>query len=124
MSTIRVKRMEKELLKIFNNTLEFIIRDKRLQWVTISDIRLSSDFSYVKVYFTHLSDIPDDVLQGLLTKSSGVFKDAIAKAKFMRVIPELNFMPDDKAKEARRLEEIFAKIHSEKKENNVDKDTE
>jgi len=121
MSKIRIKRMEKELLRLMNTTLQSTIRDDRLQWVTISDIRLSPDFSFARVYFTHLTDIDDDKLQELLTKSSGVFKDSIAKAHFMRIIPELKFLPDDKAKEAQRLEEIFAKIHQEDRNTDADK---
>jgi ribosome-binding factor A len=124
MPKIRVKRMEKELLRNMNITLQSTIRDERLQWVTISDVRLSPDFSFARIYFTHLTDIDDVKLQKTLTRSSGVFKDAIAKGHFMRVIPELKFIPDEKAREAHRLEEIFAKIHEEEKESNADKDTE
>lgn len=116
MSSIRIQRFEKELTKIFSNTLNNRIRNKNLQWITISDLKLSADLRYVKAYFTHLSDKSHEFLEKELNRSAGVFKDEIAKAKLMRTIPEIVFHYDDLTEKANRLEKLFKQIHEEEED--------
>lgn len=123
MSSIRVQRFEKELTKLFSNTLNNRIRNKNLQWVTISDLKLSADLTHIKAYFTHLSEKSHTLIEKELNKSVGVFKDEIAKAKLMRTIPDIIFYYDDLTEKADRLEKIFQKIHKEEDSTDADKET-
>lgn len=117
MSRIRIKRMESELEKLFNTTLSFEIRNSDLDWVSISRIQLSPDFKYAKIFFTSLShDAHIGKIQKALNRSRGFFKNKIAQAKMMRIIPELTFIYDDTEKKASDLDDIFAKIHQEETE--------
>jgi len=114
MVRIRIQRLEKELLKFINNIVTYKLRDKNLEWVSISAVKLSNDISHAKIYFTFLGEkSPQNILE-TLTKSSGFIKKEIAAAKFLRQIPELIFLPDDLEKNAQNLDKIFAKIHAEK----------
>ncbi len=117
MPNIRIQRMEKELLKLFNNVLNHKLRDKNLQWITISEIKLSKDISHARVYFTFLNKGSKEKIKKVLTKSSGFFKKEIASSKLLRVIPELTFFYDELEENARHLDDIFKKIHAEKNEN-------
>ena len=116
MSSIRVQRFEKELTRLFSTTLSSKIRNSNLSWVTITAVRLSSDLSNAKVYFTHLSSKSHKFLENELNKSVGVFKNEIARAKIMRTIPEITFFFDELAEKANRLEKLFKQIHAEDKE--------
>ena len=114
MVRIRIQRLEKELLKFINNIVIYKLRDNNLEWVSISAVKLSNDISHATIYFTFLGEkSPQNVLE-TLTKSSGFIKKELAAAKFLRQIPELIFLPDDLEKNARHLDNIFAKIHAEK----------
>ena len=116
MPSIRIQRMEKELLKLFNNVINYKLRDKNLQWVSISEVKLSKDLSHARIYFTFLNKGSKKKIEQVLTKSSGFFKKEIASSKLLRVIPELSFFYDDLEENARHLEDIFAKIHAEENE--------
>ncbi len=120
MPSIRIQRLQKELIKLLNTSLKFRIRDKRLSMVTFTDISVTTDMMYAKIYFSYMNDdeIDEKQMQELLTKSSGFFKKEIANAHLMRTIPELKFLYDSSERYSRKLEDIFEQIHKE--EENAD----
>ncbi|MCF7793107.1 MAG: 30S ribosome-binding factor RbfA [Candidatus Cloacimonetes bacterium] len=112
MPRIRIQRLESELFKLISTVLTFKVRDKDLQMVNVTEVKLTNDLAYAKIYYTTLEPNVKKVQLGL-ERSKGFIKKEIAAAKFMRIVPELIFKFDDKAEKARRLDEIFAKIHQE-----------
>lgn len=113
MASIRVQRLEKELFKLISNVISLKMRDKRLSFVTVTQVKLSPDFSHCRIFFSHMSDYSHDVVLKALIKSSGFIKKEIAAMKFMRIIPEITFIFDKESEKIRRLDDIFAKINSE-----------
>jgi len=120
MPRIRIQRLESELFKLISSVVTFQLRNKNLQFVTIKAIRLSNDLSYAKVFFTTLKDEKKEVVLEALRNSGGFIKRQIAEAKIMRVVPKLAFEYDEIDEQARKLDDIFAKIQSEKVSPNDD----
>jgi ribosome-binding factor A len=116
--TYRKIRMEKELLRILNNALVNKINDQRLEWVTITDVELTPDMQFAKVFFSKLEDeeIDSGLCTQLLTKASGFLKKEIADAHILRRIPEIRFVYDDTGSKARKMEDIFKNLSEEKKD--------
>ena len=52
MPSIRIQRLQKELLKLLNTSLKLRIRDKRLSMVTFTEIAVTTDMMYAKMYAT------------------------------------------------------------------------
>lgn len=121
MPRIRIQRLESELFKLISNVVTFQLRNKNLQMVTIKAIRLSNDLSYAKVFISTLNDEKKEVVLAALRKSKGFFKRQIAAAKIMRIVPDLTFEYDELEVKARKLDDIFAQIHSEEIESDDDK---
>lgn len=118
MARIRIQRLESELLKLISTAVSFKLRDKNLAMVTITHIRLSNDLSHCRIYYSHLDNNNKDAVATAFIKSAGFIKREIAAAKFMRIIPELSFEYDTTGEEARHLDELFARIHNENKDEN------
>lgn len=114
MNPIRKKRIEKELLKLISNTIEFKMRDKRLSLVSIVDIKITDDLSYANIYYRQLPPRNHKETEKAFAGASGFIKNEIAKAKILRTIPELRFFYDDTEDKAEKIEEILKKIHKEK----------
>lgn len=112
MARIRIQRMESELFKLISSVLTLKVRDRDLQLVNIIEIKLSNDLNYAKVYFSTLEPNVHQV-QKALERCKGFIKKEIAAAHFMRVVPELIFKFDEQAEKARKLEDIFSRIHQE-----------
>ncbi|MBN1949225.1 MAG: 30S ribosome-binding factor RbfA [Candidatus Cloacimonetes bacterium] len=113
MPRIRVLRFEKELLKIISSTLEVKMRDKYLEFVAITAVKLSNDLSHAKIYYTHLDQHPRARVQETLEKASGQLKNEIARTKLMRRIPELTFIFDELEEKARKIDQLFNLIKTD-----------
>jgi ribosome-binding factor A len=111
MKNYRIPRLQEELKKIFNITLTQKLNDPSLDWVTITDVVLSKDLRYAKLYFSHYNNPAshEEILERL-TISSGFFKKQIAGAQIMRTIPELSFFYDDTEDRAQRVEALLASV--------------
>lgn len=114
MKNYRMPRLSKELKKIFNVSLSQKLNDPALAWVTITDVVISKDLRYAKLYFTHFNNpASHDEIKANLIKSSGFFKKQIAGAQIMRTIPELSFYYDDTEDRAERVDALLASIKDE-----------
>lgn len=112
METIRQKKVARLLQRELSTILHSKLSASGVL-VTVSDTRVSSDFSICRVY---ISCFPD-------TRTSGVFEEinriqvpirhelARRLRHEMRTVPELHFFEDEIPKEAARLDTIFQNIH-------------
>lgn len=93
----RTDRVAQEVKKALALILQREFKDPRLGMVTISDVEVSRDLAYAKVYVTFLPDGEEQVQQGLkvLTDASGFIRSLLGKAVPLRVTPELTFIYDD-----------------------------
>lgn len=114
MKSYRMPRLQNELKKIFNTALSQKMNDPALDWVNITEVVLSKDLRYAKLYFTHFNNpASHDEIQKNLIKSSGFFKKIIAGAHIMRTIPELSFFYDDTEDRAEKVDALLASIKDE-----------
>lgn len=111
MKSFRIPRLQGELKKIFNIALSQKLNDHRLDWVQISEVVLSKDLRYAKLYFSHFNnDLPHEEIKQLLIKSSGFLKKQIAGASIMRTIPELSFYYDETEERAAKVDALLAAV--------------
>ncbi len=111
MKSHRVPRLQEELKKLFNIAISQKLRDPKLEWVTITDVVLSKDLRYAKLYFSHyVNPSSHESVREHLIKTSGFLKKQIAGAHIMRTIPELSFFYDDTEDRAEKVDALLANI--------------
>jgi ribosome-binding factor A len=111
MKSFRLERLQHEIRKIMNTALSTQLNDPRLEWVIISEVVLSKDLGYLRVYFSHYNNpLTHDKIKELLDKASGFFKKQIAGAKLMRTIPEITFYYDETEERASRVDALLASV--------------
>lgn len=111
MKNYRIPRLQEELKKIFNITISQKLGDPDLAWVNITDVIISKDLRYAKIYFSHYNNpASHQEIREHLIKTSGFFKKQIAGAHIMRTIPELSFFYDDTEDRAAKVEALLAGI--------------
>jgi len=111
MKSFRLERLQNEIKKILNSALSIKLNDPRLEWVIISDVQISKDLNYAKVYFTHYNNpLTHEQIKEILSKASGFFKKQIAGAKLMRTIPEITFYYDETEERAARVDALLASV--------------
>ena len=111
MKSYRIPRLQEELKKLFNIALSQQLNDPKLSWVQITDVVISKDLHYAKLYFSHYNNPQShDKIRELLIKSSGFLKKQIAGAKLMRTIPELSFFYDDTEDRAAKVDALLSSL--------------
>ncbi|VFP83725.1 30S ribosome-binding factor RbfA [Buchnera aphidicola] len=91
-------RLERILHKEIAIIIQRRLRDPRLNFlITILEVKLSSDLSYAKIFFTCLNYQDNNrikLILNILQKAEGFIRSLINKNLLLRVIPKLCFIHD------------------------------
>ncbi|QIV95453.1 ribosome-binding factor A [Allofrancisella inopinata] len=105
----RVQRVASELKKVISLLLRSKIKDSKLASATVTEVEVSKDLSFAKVYYTCL--IPEDTayISKAFAKSKGFFRSSIAKSLSLRVVPDLKFIYDSSLDYGMQMQEKISK---------------
>jgi ribosome-binding factor A len=92
------------------------VRDSRLGGVCISKVQMSPDLKRAKVYYSLLAGNSASAARKGLEAARGFFRSHIAKIMNLRYTPKLVFYHDNQQKEIDRLDQLFAEINQDRKE--------
>ncbi|MCK3656971.1 ribosome-binding factor A [Pasteurellaceae bacterium Macca] len=109
----RSDRVAQELQKEIAVILQREVKDPRIGMVTVSDVELSRDLAYAKVFVTFLFDNdPEAIKQGLLglEKASPYIRTLVGKAMRLRIVPELRFFYDESLVEGMRMSNLVSNV--------------
>ncbi len=87
--------------------IQFELKNPHLGFVTIPEVKVSSDFSYAKVYVSFIKD--DEIKEGMetLEKSKGFIRTCLSKKMDTRRVPEISFVLDEGFKREERINELL-----------------
>ncbi|NBI43926.1 30S ribosome-binding factor RbfA [[Haemophilus] felis] len=105
----RADRVAQELQKEIAIILQREVKDPRIGMVTVSDVEISRDLAYAKVFVTFLFDEDEVAVErGLsgLNNASGYIRTLLGKAMRLRIVPELRFMYDQSLVEGMRMSNL------------------
>ncbi len=110
MSSARVRRVADRVKVVVAETLEHRIKDPRLGFVTITDVRVSGDTQHATVFYTVLGD-SDDIASSTaaLHSATGVLRSEVGRQLGMRHTPTLEFVLDAVPDNARHIEDLLAR---------------
>ena len=110
MSNPRVRKVADRIQVIVAEMLERRIKDPRLGFVTITDVRVSGDTQQASVFYTVLGE--DEQIAGsaaALESARGLIRSEVGKQLGMRHVPTLEFIRDALPDTARHIDELLAK---------------
>jgi len=114
MSNPRVRKIADRIQVIVAEMLERRIKDPRLGFVTVTDVRVTGDSQQATVFYTVLGDeAARAATAAALESAKGVLRSEVAKQLQMRIAPTLTFIHDALPEEARALEEVLAKAKAQ-----------
>jgi ribosome-binding factor A len=100
------QQIHKEIASILQN--EFKNRDPRLGMVTVSEVEVSRDLAYAKIYvsfFENDEEVMDNYLK-ILQDDKGFIRTLLASRMRMRAVPALKFMRDGSLAEGIRISNL------------------
>ena len=109
--SIKIERISDALIEQISYIVSNKVKNKNINFVTITDVKVSSDLGFAKVYFTVLDDSKKDSTLKALKEASGFIRHELRDRIEIRQIPELTFVYDESINEAKKIEDIIEKIH-------------
>jgi len=121
MANERQARLGDRIRVILAERLEKGLRDPRLGFVTITDVRVTGDLQHASVFYTVLGSAEERAASAeALTSATGMLRSEVGKHLNVRLTPSLEFIPDaipenadhiaDLLREARERDEAVAGI--------------
>jgi ribosome-binding factor A len=109
-SNPRVRKVADRIQVIVAEMLERRVKDPRLGFVTITDVRVSGDTQNASVFYTVLGE--DQEVSGsaaALESAKGLIRSEVGKQLGMRHTPTIEFIHDALPDTARHIDELLAK---------------
>ena len=95
MASPRVRKIADRIKVIVAEMLERRVKDPRLGFVTVTDVRVSGDTQQATVFYTVLGEGSDlDGTAAALASAKGLIRSEVGKQLGMRHVPTLEFIHD------------------------------
>jgi ribosome-binding factor A len=119
----RAKRIAQQIQQNLSELIRRELRDPRLGMVTLTEVRVSSDLSYAKVYFSVLGAQPQQA-QEILEAAAPMLRGPLGRALGIRHSPELRFVQDELIESGARLSALINQAVKDDEKRHVDDEDE
>lgn len=97
--------------KAISEIIQFELRNPKLGFVTITDVQVSNDNSWAKVYVSFLGkEERQEAGMRVLNQSKGFIRSALAKRLSIRKTPDIVFQLDDSLTKGNKIERILSDV--------------
>ncbi|HEX8121986.1 MAG TPA: 30S ribosome-binding factor RbfA [Solirubrobacteraceae bacterium] len=109
MSSDRMRRVDEAIREVLSDAVGQGLKDPRIGFVTVTDVKTSSDLRHARVFVTVLggADERTATLAGLQS-AHGLLQRRVAAELRMKRTPALKFVYDDTTDRAMHIEELLA----------------
>ncbi len=98
-------RLKAIISKNIKEICEYELTNEKIGFFTITDVVVSDDHSYAKVYVSFLTNQKEGIDR--LNRAKGYVRSSLAKKIDTRRVPEISFVLDDSYEKQKRFEEVL-----------------
>jgi len=107
----RARKLADRIKVIVAEMLERRVKDPRLGFVTITDVRVTGDLQQATLFYTVLGDDTEHAdTAAALESVKGVLRSEVGKQTGVRFTPSLAFVADAVPENAAHIEDLLAKV--------------
>lgn len=107
-SEARQRKLADRIKVIIAESLESRVKDPRLGFVTITDVRVTADLREASVFYTVLGDDEaQEATAAALASATGILRSEVGRQTGIKFTPTLAFYPDAVPENARHLEDLL-----------------
>lgn len=113
MASPRVRKIADRIQIIVAEMLERRVKDPRLGFVTVTDVRVTGDSQQATIFYTVLGE--EESLAGTaaaLESAKGLIRSEVGKQLGIRHVPTLEFIHDALPETARQLDDVLARARA------------
>lgn len=108
--TRRTSRVGENVRDALAQILRTDLKDVSIGWSSISEVEVSPDLHYARVYMTGLKEEDTKKTVEELRKVAGKVRHLLGKRIHLRYTPELDFRYDETAMRALRIETVLREV--------------
>ena len=113
MSSPRVRKVADRIHVIVAEMLERRIKDPRLGFLTVTDVRVSGDTQHATVFYTVMGGAEAiDSTAAALASATGLIRSEVGKQLGLRHTPSLEFILDAVPENARHIDELLVQVRA------------
>ena len=108
-SEARQRKLADRIREIVAGMLETRVKDPRLGFITITDVRVTPDLREASVFYTVLgSPEEQEDTHAALLSATGLLRSEVGRQTGIKFTPTLAFIPDAVPENARHVEDLLA----------------
>lgn len=104
----RQRRMAQRVRQSVTHTLERTVKDPRIGFLTITDVKVTGDLQHATIYYTVLGDEQDrKTTRRALQSAKGLIRSELGKSLGTRLTPTVSFQFDAVPENAASIEDAL-----------------
>lgn len=115
MKPLRKERLQQAIKQELSKILLEDMNDERLKFVTITDVELSDDQKYLKVYFSTMPGKNSEQILQSLERVKGYVSGEVARTLRLRFAPEIKFELDNSIERGVRMVKLLEDLEEKDK---------
>ena len=111
MASNRALKVADRIKEVVAQALETRVKDPRLGFVTITDVRVTGDLQQASVFYTVFGD--EDAQSGTaaaLASSKGLIRGEVGKSLGLRIVPSIEFFADGLQEQASAMNDLMSQV--------------
>ena len=113
MASNRALKVADRIKEIVANALETRVKDPRLGFITITDVRVTGDLQQASVFYTVLGDgDAQSATAAALSSSRGLVRREVGNALGLRITPTIEFFADGLQESATAMNDLMSSVRA------------
>jgi ribosome-binding factor A len=106
--TARARKLADRIHEIVAEALVKRVKDPRLGFVTVTDVRVTGDLQHATVFYTVFGDPEEQTASAAaLSSATGVLRSEVGRRTGIRLTPTLQFVADGVPENAQHIEDLL-----------------
>ncbi|ANS77417.1 Ribosome-binding factor A [Serinicoccus hydrothermalis] len=107
----RARRIAERTKQLVTQGLSQVVKDERVGFVTITDVRVTGDLQHASVFYTVLgSDTDRETAAEILEAYRGRLRSFVGKGLGIRLTPTLEFILDALPEDAQHMDDLLRRV--------------
>jgi ribosome-binding factor A len=113
MPSNRALKVADRIKEVIAVTLETKVKDPRLGFITVTDVRVTGDLQQASIFYTVLGDgEAQSGTAAALTSAKGLIRREVGSALGLRITPTLEFFADGLQESATAMNELMSSVRA------------
>ncbi len=113
MSSNRALKVADRIKEVIATTIETKVKDPRLGFVTITDVRVTGDLQQASVFYTVLGDAEaQSATAAALSSARGLIRREVGGALGLRITPTIEFFADGLQESATAMNDLMSSVRA------------